>query len=94
MPIPSPFPVNIASITSLPGSPYYAPDIVNILITNGATNYFEVVGSNLNRIVSVKWLPKNSASVLQESRNIILVDNTHGTFMVRILNNYLESRYF
>ena len=83
-------PVTIASIRSLPGSPYYAPDIVNILITNGANNFFEIIGSNLNRIVSVKWLPKNSGSVLQESRNIILIDDTHGTFMIRILNNYLD----
>jgi hypothetical protein len=89
--MPTPLPsVTIASIMSLPASPYYDRDVVNIMITDGATSYFEIIGSNLNRITSVKWYPRNSASVLQESRNIILVDNTHGTFMVRVLNNYLN----
>jgi len=87
MPLPT---VTIASITSLPSGPYNGSNIVGVIITSGVPSYFKIQGSNLDRIVSVNWYPRNAASVLQESRNIILVDNTIGTFMIRVLDNYLD----
>lgn len=87
MPLPT---VTIASITSLPSGPYNGSNIVGVIITSGVPSYFKIQGSNLDRIVSVNWYPRNAASVLQESRNIILVDNTIGTFMVRVIDNYLD----
>jgi hypothetical protein len=85
------FPTAISSIQALPGSPFNGSGYVGIMITNGISSYFKVVGANLNRIVSVSWYPKNPASVLQESRNMILIDNTYGTFMIKVLNNYLDN---
>ena len=82
--------VTIASIISLPSGPYNGSNIVGVIITSGVPSYFKIQGSNLDRIVSVNWYPRNAASVLQESRNIILVDNTIGTFMIRVLDNYLD----
>jgi hypothetical protein len=87
MPLPT---VTIASITSLPSGPYNGSNIVGVIITSGVPSYFKIQGSNLDRIVSVNWYPRNAASVLQDSRNIILVDNTIGTFMIRVLDNYLD----
>lgn len=87
MPLPT---VTIASITSLPSGPYNGSNIVGVIITSGVPSYFKIQGSNLDRITSVNWYPRNPASVLQESRNIILVDNTIGTFMIRVLDNYLD----
>ena len=80
----------IASIVSLPSSPDNGSGLVGVIITSGVPSYFKISGSNLNRIVSVDWYPKNPASVLQESTNITLLDDTQGTFMVRVLNNYLD----
>jgi len=87
MPLPN---TVIALIQALPSSPYNGSGLVGVIITSGVPSYFKIVGANLNRIVSVNWYPKNPASVLQESRNIILLDNTQGTFMIQVLDNYLD----
>lgn len=87
--MPSPV-VAIASIQSLPSSPYNGTGKVGIVITSGVPSYFLVTGANLDRIVSVHWYPENPASVLQTDRQMILVDNTRGTFMVQVLDNYLN----
>ena len=86
----SPPTVTIGSILSLPSSPYNGSGLVGIIITSGVPSYFKITGSNLQRIVSINWYPKNPVSVLQESSNITLLDNTQGTFMIRVLNNYLN----
>lgn len=80
---------SIAQIQSLPGSPYNGTGLVGIVITNGVPSYFKVIGSELNRIVSVNWYPENPASVKFTTRDMILVDNTLGTFMVMVTDNYL-----
>ncbi len=80
----------IASIYALPSSPFNGSGLVGVIITSGVACYFKVTGANLQRIVSVKWYPRNPASVLQESSGMTLLDNTQGTFMVRVLNNYLD----
>lgn len=79
----------IAQIQALPNCPYNGTGIVGIAITNGVPNYFKVTGSNLDRIVSVNWYPENPASVKFTMRNMILIDNTVGTFMVMINDNFL-----
>ena len=80
----------IASVQALPSSPYEGTGIAGVVITSGVPSYFKVEGSDLNHIVSVNWFPRNPASVLFEMRQLILVDNTLGTFMVRVLDNYLS----
>jgi len=80
---------SIAQIQSLPGSPYNGTGIVGIVITNGVPSYFKVTGSELDKIVSVNWYPENAASVKFTTRNMILVDNTLGTFMVMVTDNFL-----
>lgn len=79
----------IASVKALPCSPYDGTGIVGIVITNGVPSYFEVTGSDLNRIISVNWYPENVASVKFNMRNMILIDNTRGTFMVMVTDNFL-----
>ena len=64
---------------------------MGIVITSGVPSYFKVIGANLNRIVSVTWYPANPSSLLFQSRNLILVDNTVGTFMIKVINNYLNT---
>lgn len=82
---------SIASIQALPGSPYNGTEFVGVVITSGVPSYFKVVGSELNRIVSVNWYPKDPATVLFETRGLILIDNTQGTFMIKVLDNYLDT---
>jgi len=79
----------IASILSLPGSPFNGSGIVGIVITNGVPSYFKVTGSDLDRIISVNWYPEHPASVKFTTRDMILVDNTMGTFMVMVTDNFL-----
>ena len=83
-------PVVITSIQSLPNSPYNGTGKVGIVITSGVPSYFLVKGASLDRIVSVHWYPENPASVLVTDRQLILVDDTHGTFMIQVLDNYLN----
>jgi hypothetical protein len=78
----------IASINAMPYSPYNGRGIAGIIITNGCPSYFMITGANLDRIVSVNWYPKNAASVQFTTRQLILVDNTLGTFMVMVTDNY------
>jgi hypothetical protein len=82
----------IASIQALPYSPYNGTGIVGIVITSGVPSYFKIVGSDLADIVSFNWYPKNPGSVLFDTRQLILVDNTEGTIMVRVIDNYLDDR--
>jgi hypothetical protein len=79
----------IASILALPGSPFNGSGIVGIVITNGVPSYFKVTGSDLDRIISVNWYPEHPASVKFTTRGMILIDNTIGTFMVMVTDNFL-----
>jgi hypothetical protein len=79
----------IAQIFTLPNSPYNGTDIVGIAITNGVPTYLKVMGSDLDKIVSVNWYPENANSVKFTMRGMILVDKTLGTFMVQVTDNFL-----
>lgn len=81
----------ILSIQALPTSPFEGSGLVAIVITSGIPSYFKITGSDLNRIVSFNWYPKNLASVIFETRQLILIDNTQGTIMVRVLDNLLNT---
>lgn len=81
----------IADIQALPSSPFQGSGLVGIVITSGVPSYFRLTGTNLSGIVSVNWYPKNAASVLFKMRQIILVDENEGTFMVQVLDNYLDT---
>lgn len=81
----------ITNIIGLPASPFQGTDLVGIVITSGVPSYFKLVGVELDKIVNVNWFPSNPGSVLFDTRQIILVDSTQGTFMVRVLNNYLSN---
>jgi len=78
----------IASINGLPCSPFNGTGIVGIIITNSTPSFFMVEGSDLDRIVDVKWYPEHPSSVKFETRDMILIDNTLGTFMVMLIDNY------
>lgn len=81
----------IASIQPLPCSPYDGSGLVGIVITSGIPSYFRLTGSDLDQITNIQWFPKNPASVVFEVRQLILVDNTTGTFMVRVIDNLLNT---
>ena len=80
----------VTGIYALPTSPFEGTGNIGIVITSGIPSYFRITGSHLNNITSIKWYPKNPASVIFEMRNLILVNNTEGTFMVRVTDNLLD----
>jgi len=80
----------ITRITALPTSPFQGAGIVGIVITSGVPSYFKLEGVGLDKITSVNWYPKNPASVQFETRRLILVDSTTGTFMIKVTNNMLS----
>lgn len=81
----------ITRIQALPTSPYEGTGLVGIVITSGVPSYFRLVGTGLDKITKVRWFPKNPASVIFEMRELILVDITEGTFMVRVIDNLLDT---
>lgn len=81
----------ISRIQALPSSPFEGTGVVGIVITSGVASYFRITGVDLDRIVEINWYPKNPASVLFKMRELILVDSTEGTFMVQVLDNYLNT---
>lgn len=82
----------ITAIQALPSSPFEGSGLVGIVITSGIPSFFRLTGANLDGIISTRWFPKNPGSVQFEMRELILVDNTEGTFMVRVTNNFLDNR--
>jgi hypothetical protein len=80
----------IQYIQALPGGPYNGTGTVGIIITNGVPNYFNVVGANLDNIVSVTWYPINPSSLKFTTRQFLLVSSTQGTFGITVLDNYLN----
>lgn len=80
----------IVSVNALPTSPYEGSGLVAVVITSNIPSYFKVIGSDLDRIVSVRWFPENPASVLFEMRQFIPVESTYGTFMIKVTDNYLN----
>jgi hypothetical protein len=81
----------ITAIQALPSSPYEGSGLVGVVITSGIPSYFRLAGVGLNGITSVRWFPKNPASVQFEMRELILVDDNVGTFMIRVTNNFLDT---
>jgi len=80
----------ITNIQALPTSPYEGSGMVAIVITSGVPSYFRVTGIDLNQITSIRWFPKNPSTLSFETRQFILVDNTEGTFMIKVTDNYLN----
>lgn len=81
----------ITSILALPSCPFNDTDYVGVAVTSGVTCYYRVEGVDLNNIVSVRWYPKNPSSLEFSMRELILVDNTVGTFMIKVENNFLDT---
>ena len=80
----------ITQIQALPTSPFEGTGYVGIVITSNVPSYFKVIGIDLDRIVSIRWYPENPSSVMFETRQFIPVDNTLGTFMIRVTDNFLN----
>jgi len=81
----------ITGIHALPTSPYEGTGNVGIVITSGIPSYFRITGANLDLITSIRWYLKNPGSLMFEMRELILVDSTLGTFMVRVTDNFLDT---
>ena len=81
----------ITNVIALPTSPFQGSGIIGIVITPGVPCYFKVEGVGLDHITDVTWYPHIANSVLFETRKLILVDSTIGTFMVKVINNYLST---
>jgi hypothetical protein len=82
--------ITISNIIALPTSPFQGSGLVGIVITSGVPSYFKLEGTELNRITDVNWYPNNPASVAFITRQLILVDQTMGTFMIKVTDNYLS----
>jgi hypothetical protein len=53
----------ISCINRIPADPINGGKIAGILISNNSTNYFNVVGNNLDQIIDVRWSPANPATI-------------------------------
>lgn len=82
----------ISRIYSLPENNYANTGILNIIITSGVPSYFKITGNGLSDIMHVDWYPRNPASLMFESRQLILVNDSLGTFMFRVADNYLDTQ--
>ena len=80
----------ISKINALPASPFNGTGIIGIVITSGIPSYFQLIGAGLDDIVSVHWYPANPGSLLWDERQLILLSPEQGTFMIRVLDNYLN----
>ena len=81
----------ITNIIALPRDPLQGSGLVSIFITSNVPSYFKIVGVGLDKITNVTWYPLNAGSVDFETRQLILVDNTLGTFMIKVTNNFLSA---
>jgi hypothetical protein len=81
----------ILKIQALPTSPFEGSGLAPIVITNNIPSYFKITGVDLDQIKSFNWYPEQAASVSFETRQLILLSKTEGTFMVKVLNNYLDT---
>lgn len=81
----------IIGIDLLPTNPFAGSQLVALIITSSVPSYYRVRGIDLQDIVHVAWYPENPNSVLFETRQIILLNNTEGTFMIRVVDNYLDT---
>lgn len=81
----------ITGIRPLVICPTLNNDSVPVLITNGIPSCFEFFGQGLDRILSVDWFPRNPGSVKFQIRKPILIDQTRGTFIIEVIDNYLDS---
>lgn len=81
----------ITNIFALPTSPFQGSGTVGIVITSGVPSYFKLEGAELDKIVNVTWYPKNPASVEFDTRQLILLNPTLGTFMIRVTDNQLST---
>lgn len=80
----------ISSIQALPFDPFTGSGFTPVIITSGIPSYFRVTGAGLSHIVSVHWYPKNPSSVQFATRQMILVSDTEGTFMIQVTDNFLN----
>lgn len=80
----------ITRILALPTSPFQNSGLVGIIITPGVPSYFKLEGIGLTYITDVTWYPKNAASVQFETRKLVLINDTAGTFMIKVTNNFLS----
>lgn len=80
----------ITNIFALPTSPFQGSGLIGIVITPGIPSYFKIEGVGLTYITDVTWYPKNAASVQFETRQLILINDTIGTFMIKVTNNFLS----
>jgi len=81
----------IASLKTLPGSPFNGSEYVGIAITSSVPTFIRVTGADLDDIESVNWYPVNPGSLKFTMRGMLLIDNTLGTFMVAVDDNYLDT---
>ena len=82
----------ITGVDLLPRNPFAGTTQVALIITDAVSSYYKLSGVNLDQITNVSWYPKDPRSVKFEVRQLILADNTNtvGTFMIRIIDNYLD----
>jgi len=79
----------ITSIYALPTSPYQGTGTVGIVITSGVPSYFKLTGVDLDKIVDIAWYPEIPGSVDFITRQLILLNQNEGTFMIQVINNFL-----
>lgn len=82
---------SITSIKALPTGPFEGTGIIGIVITSNVPSYFKIEGSGLDNIEKITWYPAAPSSVEFISRELILVNSTSGTFMIKVTDNFLSN---
>lgn len=80
----------ILSVDLLPQNPFAGSGVVAIFVTNSVPSYFRVTGIDLKNIVQVDWYPIVRNSIEFETRQMIFVDNMTATFMIKVIDNFLD----
>jgi hypothetical protein len=80
----------IIGIDLLPTNPFAGSSLVALIITSSVPSYYRIRGIDLHEIVQVDWYPENPTTVEFQTRQVVLIDNTEGTFMIRVTDNFLD----
>ena len=77
----------VTNVARIPVSPVDGGQVIGVLIAPSVNSY-NVIGNNLQNITSVRWSPRNRASVQFRMIPFELYSNNMARFGIEILNNF------
>ena len=80
----------ISNVSTMPGCPFGSTGVVFIIITPGIPTYFHITGMGLTHIESIRWFPENPSTVKYIIRDIVLLNDQEGSFVIEVIDNSLD----